>query len=916
MISKALLPVVATVCMRTDQPPVIDGKLDDGCWAMAAAMGEFRALSYYKLPVGPIGQHAPVQTRGYLLYDDETLFVGVHCDEPEMESLRMDVGPERHDGPILSQDDTIELYLFPDESTVLAQHEAEPMRFFHFAVNPAGARYDGIGIPGYHGRFDPQWTAAASRGDDSWQVELAIPFAQLGTAVADGTKWKATIVRNRIGKGEGNDYSSWAPVTKFRFSHPRYFQDFHDPSSLGQILFRDDPVAGTEAVDALELAGVVAEILTRTLDDIGAVCARASDEALQLPSSCRSEVEVGLDRINKQRAELAATVSVLTSAGFRQEWQAVRESATRLMAQAEALADEASMLAATDCGQRPWHTFVTKPITYQRLSPRRWPHDVPLLPLLSVTACPGEYEPATFSVYATKDLKKLTLSFSDLRSDQGDTLPASCIDPHVVKAWYQSGWNIWPEGRRVLTPELLLKDDDLVRVDYDQERNLVRDQGTREYVDVSSANSKHLKQPDEEGGFRPQDADELQPFDLSARNLKQFWLTVRVPEKAVPGLYRGTVMVVAGHDSEELPIEVTVLPFELLPSRLDYAMYYGGRLDGAGTSTFGSIRSEVQMRAELADLKAHGIMYPTRYGPYDEHILRRTLELRRQAGFPNDRMFSTARPNLQAGRERAAITDPDALARLEEEVRRYVEICREFGYEQIYIYGVDEANGQLLLDQLPSWEVVRKAGGEIFAAAREDAVDAVGGLIKVANRSYRPDPEEAEKWHKAGSVVYAYGNPQSGVSEPATYRRNFGLVLWEAGFDGAMEFEYACNFEHVWNDFDSKQYRDHKFVLPTVDGVIGTLQWEGFCEAIDDVRYMTTLEQALESAPPEKEHLVHEARAWMDGLRFDNDPHGHTVPMLYLDTDIMEAWKEQLNSETADLDEVREKIIGWVLRLQ
>ena len=248
-----------------------------------------------------------------------------------------------------------------------------------------------------------------------------------------------------------------------------------------------------------------------------------------------------------------------------------------------------------------------------------------------------------------------------------------------------------------------------------------------------------------------------------------------------------------------------------------------------------------------------------RYGPYDEHILRRTIELRRQAGFPTDRIFSTARPNLQAGRVRAAITDRDALAKLETEVRQHVEICREFGYQDIYFYGIDEAKGQLLHDQLPSWEVVRRAGGQIFAAAHEDAVDAVGGLIKVANRSYRPSAEEAEKWHDVGSLVYAYGNPQSGVSEPATYRRNFG---------------------HAWNDFDSIQYRGHKFVLPTVDGVIGTLQWEDFREAID------------------------------------NDPPGHTVPMLYLDTDIMDAWKEQLDPQTADLDQVRDSIVEWILQLQ
>lgn len=68
----------------------------------------------------------------------------------------------------------------------------------------------------------------------------------------------------------------------------------------------------------------------------------------------------------------------------------------------------------------------------------------------------------------------------------------------------------------MLTPELLLKDDDLVRVDYEQERNLVRaHEGSVRYLDVSTEDSAHLKQPDEEGGFRPQDADEL-PANQSA----------------------------------------------------------------------------------------------------------------------------------------------------------------------------------------------------------------------------------------------------------------------------------------------------------------------------------------------------------------------------------------------------------------
>ena len=43
------------------------------------------------------------------------------------------------------------------------------------------------------------------------------------------------------------------------------------------------------------------------------------------------------------------------------------------------------------------------------------------------------------------------------------------------------------------------------------------------------------------------------------------------------------------------------------------------------------------------------------------------------------------------------------------------------------------------------------------------------------------------------------------------------------------------------NDFDHERFRDHVFAYPTSAGVIDTIQWEGFREAVDDVRYLATL---------------------------------------------------------------------------
>ena len=141
-------------------------------------------------------------------------------------------------------------------------------------------------------------------------------------------------------------------------------------------------------------------------------------------------------------------------------------------------------------------------------------------------------------------------------------------------------------------------------------------------------------------------------------------------------------------------------------------------------------------------------------------------------------------------------------------------------------------------------------------------------------------------------------------------------MLWDAGFDGSMEQGYEAGFTHPWNDFDDSRYRGLSFVYPTMNGFVGTLQWEGHREGIDDVRYMTTLEQAIAGAPPQKAALARQAQAWLDGLDFDNDPRGHKAPLTYLDDDVVQEWMENLYPETADLDRVRERIINWILKLQ
>ena len=528
---------------------------------------------------------------------------------------------------------------------------------------------------------------------------------------------------------------------------------------------------------------------------------------------------------------------------------------------------------------RPYLLYTPRAITNRQLASGAFPIPARVGKELKCSGCRGEYESATVAVYAFDDIVDLRVAATDLSGPAG-AIPADAVDIYVVKCWYQAGTGIgFRPNSKLHVPELLLKDDDLVRVDSDKKENYLRstnEDGTETYLLCSGPTSENL------ADVRPIDAEELQPVGIAARSLKQFWINVHIPADAKSGVYAGEVTFTTGAGARALPFEVTVHPFDLLPSRLTYSIYYRAKLSKDGKPTIGSeYRSEEQYRAEIEDFLAHGVLYPTNYHGYDETLLRRVLEIRREAGLPAGRFYTL-------GASTGSPTSPAELEALASNVKKWLEFCRPFGYDEVYFYGIDEARGDRLKAQRDAWRTVQEAGGKTFVACYKATFEAMGETLNCAVLASRPDPEEAEKWHSVGSEAFCYAYPQVGNEEPETYRRNFGLVLWKAGFDGAMDYAYQHGFTHVWNDFDNQTYRDHNFTYPTVHGIVGTIQWEGFREAVDDVRYVTTLEHAIESCAPAKSQIARQARQWL----------------------------EQLDPDTADLYETREKMVEFINKLQ
>lgn len=496
---------------------------------------------------------------------------------------------------------------------------------------------------------------------------------------------------------------------------------------------------------------------------------------------------------------------------------------------------------------------------------------------LEAGGCAGEYESVSVFVMAFRDLTGMTVTCGDLKGKVG-TIPAAAVDIHIVKPWFQGASdNIGYTPNKWLIPELLLKDDALVRVDLDKQTNYLRStktDGTQEYLVCSDPDSSNLKD------VRPVDAATLQPVDLKSGESREYWITIHLPEKAKPGQYQGMVTFSGGGGKSQLPLSLTVQPFTLLPSRLTYSIYYRARLDPANQPHIDSeLRSEEQYRAEMADMLAHGVLYPTNYMGWDEKLLRTALNIRQAVGLPAARFY-----NLGYG---IGPRKPEELPELQKSIRQWLAFLKPWGYDEVYFYGTDEAAGEALVAQKATWAATQEAGGKTFVACYKKTFEAMGKLLNTAVLAGPPDPEEAQKYHSIGSEAFCYANPQVGVEDPLVYRRNFGLLLWRAGFDGAMDYAYQHGFTHVWDDFDDRSYRDHNFTYPTVNGVVDTVQWEGFREGVDDVRYVTTLEHAIKSAPAAKQQAAAEARKWLDGL----DP------------------------LRGDLDEIRAQMVQWIVKL-
>ncbi len=199
---QARLAVAA--CPRFDDPPRIDGRLDDWRLASSNAAGDFRLVH---------GRHGDddrptLGTRAFFGMDEQHLYVGVRCDLPPGERpLWQADNRVPVDGAIPWGQDVVEILIDPRATAA-----GRPDDLCCLQIKPSGLLLATRGC-----RTEPPiatvtpWASGArvavEIGSAAWMVEVALPWSAFPPTARQAALWGLNVTRLDARRGE---YSSWS----------------------------------------------------------------------------------------------------------------------------------------------------------------------------------------------------------------------------------------------------------------------------------------------------------------------------------------------------------------------------------------------------------------------------------------------------------------------------------------------------------------------------------------------------------------------------------------------------------------------------------------------------------------------------------------------------------------------------------
>ena len=168
---------------RLDSPPVIDGRLEDGCWKTISPVSGF----FQHDPIN--GAPASEETLVWTAYDQKNIYFAFLMKDSRPDQIWAELTP-RND---YENNDSITLILdtYHDNRTSIS-----------FTVNPKGVQKNSV---------ETIWKSEATLGPDGWAAEMAVPFKSLRFSPTGSQVWGVNFQRylHRL-----NETDFWTDVSR------------------------------------------------------------------------------------------------------------------------------------------------------------------------------------------------------------------------------------------------------------------------------------------------------------------------------------------------------------------------------------------------------------------------------------------------------------------------------------------------------------------------------------------------------------------------------------------------------------------------------------------------------------------------------------------------------------------------------
>ncbi len=182
------------VAKRISEPIKIDGYLTETAWKEAQHISNFtqRDLDF--------GEPASEHTEVAVLYDDNTLYLGIWCYQKD---------PDKIVAKSMKPDFS---YWSEDNFQIMISPFDDNRTGYLFVVNPNGARADIQIFNGEDGNRDWNgvWDAKTIRTDKGWFAEIYIPFSTLQFKTDKVLEWAVNFQRTIVSKNEQSLWQGWS----------------------------------------------------------------------------------------------------------------------------------------------------------------------------------------------------------------------------------------------------------------------------------------------------------------------------------------------------------------------------------------------------------------------------------------------------------------------------------------------------------------------------------------------------------------------------------------------------------------------------------------------------------------------------------------------------------------------------------